>query len=174
MPYSNTPDWRVVVKDKWLLFDADAIISIIAFGAEQLLNDLKQLGITFNYIHPVLLELMNTNSSAEKLKRSTILTQYNFVELLIRDREINLANRIQESLPLNIKFTPSSTDFYLGGVIARYCHNDNAYLLTSNTKDFPMPIYPRKAFIPLHNQTDVKAMTILGLDESKLVDLQEN
>lgn len=168
MPYRASSDWEKVVKEKWLIFDADALISIIAFGAEDLLDKLLKLDAKFAYIHPVLLELMNTDNAKEKLKRTSILGRCNFTQLPITAAETKHATTIQESLPINIKSKPSSTDFYLGGVLAKYTQS-NAFLLTSNTKDFPLPIFPREAFIPLFNDTDVKFISIISLDHTQLV-----
>lgn len=166
MPYQDFPDWQEVVKDKHLIFDTDAIISLIAFEAEEVFGKLKKLGATLNFVNPVLLELMSTESSKEKLKRNSVLSYYGFNELPLTITELKNASRIQQSLPLGIKGNPSAADFYIGGALVHYSH---AYLLTSNIKDFPMPIFTRKAFIPLINKTDFKAICIVGLDSSKLV-----
>ncbi len=83
--------------------------------------------------------------------------------------EIKNASRIQKSMPIGIKGKPSASDYYIGGALTRYARS-NAYLLTSNLKDFPMPIFTREAFIPLVNQTDFKAICVVGLDSSKLVE----
>lgn len=71
-------------------------------------------------------------------------------------------------MPIGIKGKPSATDFYMGGALAHYAHS-NACLLTSNIKDFPLPLFTREAFIPLINQTDFKALCVLGLDKTQLV-----
>lgn len=169
MTYEDTPDWQKVVKDKWLIFDADAIISIIEFKAEILLETFKKLGCTFVYIHPVLLELMNTDTATKRLQRSALLTKWNFTQLGIHQPEQDLSDRIQKSLPIKIKSRPSATDFYLGGTLARYAQSHKALLLTSNTKDFPMPIFTREGFINLQNDTDVKAISLLDVDSSKVL-----
>ena len=169
MPYKDFPEWRTVLKDKHLIFDPDAIISLIMFQAEDILKTLKSLGTTFHYINPVLLELMSTESSTEKLLRNTVLAEYGFEELPITPVELKNATRIQKSLPLGIKGKPSATDYYLGGILAKYAHS-NAYLLTSNVKDFPTPVFTREAFIPLVNQTDFKAICVVGLDSTKLIE----
>jgi len=170
MPYLATPDWKQVVRAKWLIFDTDAIISIIEFKAEDLFNSLKRLGCTFVYIHPVLLELMNTDTVQKRLQRGALLSEHEFTQLNITQTERNLSNRIQKSLPLGVKSKPSSTDFYLGGTLAKYGQSQNAVLLTSNTKDFPMPIFPRLSFINLQNTTEVKAISVLGVDMSKVLE----
>lgn len=170
MPFQSFPNWQDVVRGKWLIFDTDALISIIQFDAMDLFEELRSLGITFTYINPVLLELMNTERSKDKLKRASVLSDYGFTELPVNVAEMKNANRIQKSWPIGVKGNPSSTDYYLGGVLARYS-NESAYILTSNVKDFPQPIFTRKAFIPLVNQTDFKGICIVGIDGSKLVEV---
>lgn len=167
MPFLETPDWKGVVRNKHILFDADPVISVLEFNATNLLDELKNLGCTFIFIHPVLLELMNTDTPRKRLERSALLAKYEFVQIPITQAEIRLADRIQKSLPLKTK--PSSTDYYLGGVLARYTDSSSALLLTSNAKDFPLPVYPRKAFINLQNDTDVKAVSILAVDMRKVL-----
>lgn len=169
MPHQTFPDWQGIVKDKWLLFDADALISLIAFDSLDLLTTLKRLGATFTYINPVLLELMNTSNPREKLLRSRLLSTYGFTQLPITNQEMANADRLQRSWPIGVKGSPSSTDYYLGGTLVRYFHGGRTYLLTSNLRDFPRPLYTRESFIPLTNQTDFKAICIIGVDESHLI-----
>ncbi|HEY5442023.1 MAG TPA: hypothetical protein VIJ68_00620 [Candidatus Saccharimonadales bacterium] len=159
-----------MVRDKWLIFDADAIITIIEFRAQDLFVALKELNCNFTYIHPVLLELMNTDTAQKRLQRGTLLSEHEFTQLTITQAERDLSDRIQKSLPLGVKSKPSATDFYLAGTLAKYGQSQNAVLLTSNTKDFPLPIFPRLGFINLQNTTDVKAVSILGVDMSKVLD----
>lgn len=169
MVYVDFPDWKKVVRGKHLIFDSDAIISILSYKAENLLEMLKNLGVTFNYTHPVLLELMATGSESEKLKRTSILNKYNFTLMPMTATELEQAVVIQNSKPLGYKGNPSVADYYLGATLARLT-GGNTFLLTSNIKDFPMPIFIREAFIPLLNTTDFKAISILSLDRSQLLD----
>lgn len=121
MPYYDTPDWKEVVKDKWLIFDADAIISFIEFNAFTLFKILKYLNCKFVYIHPVLLELMNTDTSQKRLQRAALLIEQEFTQFPINSNETSLSDRIQKSLPLKIKSKPSATDFYLAGYSCKIC-----------------------------------------------------
>lgn len=158
--------WKSIVKDKWLLVDSDAIISIIAFNQEYIFDELKALNVSLLYIHPVLLELMNTNSPATKLQRSKLLVDYDFTELSIKDTEMKSSAQIQRSLPLTCQ--PSPTDLYLGSIIAKHNEKDRL-LLTANIRDFPLPLYTREGHIILQSDTNIKTLTILCLDASKLV-----
>lgn len=169
MPAIDTTDWRRVVQNKHLIFDTDAIITLLAFQAEDIFNRLKDLNVTFNYIHPVVLELMATGSQAEKSKRTSVLLDYDFTMLPIAAKEQSLAVQIQSARPLNYKGNPSVADYYLAAALAKYAHTDSL-LLTSNVKDFPLPLFPRKAVIPLTNMSDLKTVAILGFDQSKLTD----
>jgi predicted nucleic acid-binding protein len=158
--------WKKVVPDKWILFDTDAIISILKFEQEYIFNELYKLGAKFVYIHPVLLELMNTDNPRQKLQRTKLLRDYRFLELPLHADEIKLAGQIQNSLPL--KCQPSPTDLYLGGTLARHPH-ENCLLLTANIKDFPMPVYKRKGHILLQSDQNVKVLSLLVIDKAQLV-----
>lgn len=163
---TEATSWKAVAAHKWVIFDADAIISIVAFSQEYIFDELKSLDVSFVYIHPVLLELMNTNSPTEKLRRSKLLVDYDFVEIPLTASELKHASEIQKSLP--IKSTPSPTDLYLGAALARH-HEEDRFLLTANIKDFPLPLYTRKGYMLLQNTTGVKLLTLLCLDKEMLV-----
>lgn len=170
MPYLDTPEWKEVVRGKNLIFDTDAIISILAFNGIKILDEANSLGCTFSYVSPTTLELMSTDSGAEKLRRADLLKKYSFAELPLTPTEIKNALRIQRSIPINIKGKPSPVDYYIGGALLKYVQNGNTYLLTSNVKDYPQPIYTRESFIPLINQTDFKAISVISIDTAKLVE----
>jgi len=160
--------WKSFINGQWIIFDADAIISILGFEQEYILGELRELNAGFVYINPVLLELMNTNDAKNKLKRSKILIEYEFLELPLKDSEIKLAAQIQRSLPLTCQ--PSPTDLYLGGTLAKH-HEENRLLLTANIKDFPSPLYTRKGHILLQNEKSIKTLSFLCIDKTKLVEL---
>ena len=159
--------WKELVPEKWILFDANAIISILKYEQKHIFNELKELGAEFVYINPVLLELMNTTNSAEKLERSKLLVDYDFKELPLNREEVQLASRIQKSLPLQCQ--PSPADLYLGGTLAKH-YRENRLLLTANIKDFPLPIYTRKGYVLLQKENGVRILTFLCTDNSELVE----
>jgi len=167
MPYpTEVQGWKTVAADKWIIFDTDAVISILEFGQLYILDELKELHAEFVYINPVLLELMNTNDAKRKLQRSKVLVDYDFIELPLHQEEIKLAGRIQKSLPLRCQ--PSPTDLYLGGTLARH-HEENRLLLTANIKDFPLPIYTRKGHLLLQNDHSLKTLSLLCTDNTQLI-----
>jgi len=161
-------DWKSFINGQWIIFDSDAVISILEFGQENIFDELHEKLAGFVYINPVLLELMNTNDPKRKLQRSKVLVDYDFIELSLTDTEIRLAAQIQKSLPLSCQ--PSPTDLYLGGTLARH-HEENRLLMTANIKDFPLPIYTRKGHILLQNEKSIKTLSLLCLDKSKLVEV---
>lgn len=163
---TEVANWTTLVPDKWILFDADAVISILEFNQQHIFDELQQLNAEMAFINPVLLELMNTNDPKRKLQRTKLFTDYEFLELPIHSQEIKLARQIQKSLPF--KCQPSPTDLYLGGTLAKH-HNNNCLLLTANIKDFPMPIYKRKGHILLQNDHSLKTLSLLTVDSSQLV-----
>lgn len=167
MPYpTEVRGWKKIVPNKWIIVDSDALISIQSFGQEYIFDELKELGVSFVYIHPCLLELMSTNKSNDKLKRSKLLVDYGFEALPLTRTEIKLADQIQRSLPLNCQ--PSPADLYLGGTLARH-NNGNRLLLTANIKDFPSPLYTREGHILLQSDSHIKTLSLLCMDNSKLV-----
>ena len=109
---------------------------------------------------------MNTNSATEKLRRSRLLAQYDFTELALTPDVVRSAGQIQESLP--IKSTPSPTDLYLGGTVSQH-HNESWLLLTANIKDFPLPLYNRKGYMLLQNNTNIKLLSFLCVDRAGLL-----
>jgi len=53
-PYVRNPkQWNEAIKDKHLIFDTDAIISILAFKAEAIFDDFKKLKTKNCLIDPV-------------------------------------------------------------------------------------------------------------------------
>jgi len=167
MPYpTESQGWRSVLGDKWLILDSDAVISILSNNQLYVFDEIKEAGVNLLYIHPVLLELMNTNSATDKLRRTKLLVDYDFTELPLTATEIRLAARIQKSLPL--KCQPSPTDLYLGGTLARH-NNGNTFLLTANIRDFPMPIYSREGHVIIQTDFNLKTLTILSIDHSMLI-----
>ena len=70
---SEIQPWQKAVRGRWLIFDTDAIISILAYGRLEVLEELQREAAGFAIIQPVQLELLNTNSSRQKLERSKLL-----------------------------------------------------------------------------------------------------
>lgn len=153
------------MRNKWLIFDAVAVIYLLNNEQKYILDELKKEKVEFLYIHPVLLELMATNNPSDKVERAKLLIDYDFTELNLTRNEIKLAYRIQKSLPL--KCQPSPTDLYLGGTLGS--HTSNTYLVTANIKDFPMPVYTRHGHIIVQSNNNLSTLTILSLDDTKLV-----
>lgn len=161
---SEINPWQTIVKDKWVIFDTDAIISITAFKQTDVLEDLQKVAAGFALIHPVQLELLNTNSSTERLSRNKLLADFDFIELPLQNRHFEAATQIQASMPLSSRASPA--DLYLGSVLID--HHDDRLILTANIKDFPMPIYPRVGHILLQDDHKVKLLTLLSMDKSQV------
>ncbi|MBU2523850.1 hypothetical protein KKG71_01515 [Patescibacteria group bacterium] len=63
VPYiSATVDWREIVKGNHIILDTDAFISILKFGAENIFAEFNRLKTVVCLLHPVIIELRNTNS----------------------------------------------------------------------------------------------------------------
>lgn len=144
---SEISPWQDVVKGKWIIFDTDAIISITAFKQISILEDLQKVAAGFAIIHPVQLELLNTNSGPERLARNKLISDFNFVEIPLKAQHFAAASTIQTNMPVTSQASPA--DLYLGSVLST--HHDDRLILTANIKDFPMPIYPRVGHVLLQN-----------------------
>ena len=164
---SEIISWKSKVKGRWVILDTDAIVSFITYQQEYILKELKDISAGLVLIHPVLLELMNTNSPSEKLARTKLLYDHEITELTLDNTILKHAYKLRESLPLDCQ--PSPTDLYLGGTIGKYS-SGNALLLTGNIKDFPYPTYIREGHLLLQNKKSVKTLTFLSLDFMTLVD----
>ncbi|PJE58202.1 MAG: hypothetical protein COU81_02010, partial [Candidatus Portnoybacteria bacterium CG10_big_fil_rev_8_21_14_0_10_36_7] len=142
------------MKDKFLLFDTDAIISIISYKAEKIFDELKSLNVTNCYIHPVYAELLRTQSNAERIKRQSVISKFLFQKLPLVKKDFDNASLIQIWL-FNKQRYPSPTDLYMAGKLESYPHND-ILLLTSNLNDFLHPLFKRTASIVLQNTVQTK------------------
>lgn len=161
---SEIQPWKSVVEGKWVIFDTDAIASIMVFDRLDLMDELKGVASGFAVIHPVQLELFRTNSSKERIARMKLLNDYDFVEIPLNSRELRAAMDIQKSLPVTSQ--PSAVDLYLGATLINH-HNDRL-VLTANIKDFPMPMYPRVGHMLLQDDRKTKLFTFLSLDREQI------
>lgn len=121
---------------------------------------------TFCLIHPVYIELLQTDNSAESFKRQNILSKYEFLSLLLTKKDFDMASDIQKWLTQNRSFTASPTDLYLGSKLASF--SKDIFLLTGDLKDFPCPLYNRKARIILQNNKESKILYFLTFNHDEL------
>lgn len=98
---SQIKPWKEILKGKWVIFDADAVISITSFSQIDILNEMQKVVSGFAIIHPIQLELMNTNSPKMRLERSKLLVDFDFIELPFGTKELEGAGRIQRSMPIS-------------------------------------------------------------------------
>lgn len=162
------PDWADIVSGKFLLFDSDAIISLIEYEAKDLFLELEKLGVEFCIIHPVYVELLKTDNPAKRVERQQLLDQYKFTVLPLTKGEMDKARDIQEYLLLSKSYTASPTDLYLGGRLATFTKQASIYLLTSNLSDFPSTLYKRETGIVLQNNKSTKIISILSINREEL------
>lgn len=175
-PYLSQPkDWKQVLKGKHLLFDTDALISILAFKAESIFEDFKALDTKNCLIHPVYVELRRCDKEAEIFKRLQIIKEEHFSILPLTKEEIGQTNLIQDWLSSRSK-KPSVTDLYLGGFMARYSHSSqkNIILLSGNISDFIFPLFKREASIILQNDRQSKLLHCLSLNSDILETFGQN
>jgi hypothetical protein len=148
------------IKDKNLLFDTCAIIDILKLGVEPLLKELKNNGCLFSVIHPIVVELSRTDQVQDRVRRLSILDQYEFMELsLNKIGLLEKAKELQEELHI-YHCHPDPEDIYLGATIATTGRND-LFLLTTNHSDFPLPVYKREGNIVIQNNNRVGVISLL-------------
>ena len=166
-PYlPELPPWEQFLQTKHVLIDADALITIRLYEAEVLLERMKEIEVTICSIHPVYVEISNTNSKVERINRQLLFSKY--IELLpLSEKDYKLAEDIQVWLSQQKIFTASPTDLYLGGKLAFYRHN-NIFLLTGNISDFPYPLFERVSGIILQKFNQSKLLHLLKFNHSFL------
>lgn len=155
-------DWKRIIKNKHVLFDACAIIKLIDFKAESILAQFIKLDCTLTYINPVFIELMRTDRLPDRIERSRILNEYGFVQIAMTPSMLKKASDIQEELHA-VNCHPDPEDIYLGATI-NILKNDQ-YLITNNHKHFPSPIYKRQAQIIIQNDREMQILSILSYNE---------
>jgi len=163
---NDSPDWKNVCKLKHVLFDTDAIISIIEFGAQSLFDEFKNIKATNCYIHPTYTELLATDNSTKRVLRQNLILKKDFNMLPLTKNEFDNASNAQTWLALK-KCYPSPTDLYLAGRLASFQH-DKILLLTGNISDFPYPLFERKAIIILQNEKQMKILSFLNINHEEL------
>lgn len=167
-PYlDNLSPWIPVIKYKHLLFDTDAIISILEYDALSLCDKLKDQGVIFCLIHPIYIELLKTDNLSKRIERQTFIDDYDFQFLPLTSKEMDKAKDIQSYLLTSKSYTASPTDLYLGGRLCTLSpknSSENIYLITSNLADFPHPLYIRKSGIVLQNNKSSKILHLLQIN----------
>ncbi|MBD3279989.1 hypothetical protein GF389_00510 [Candidatus Dojkabacteria bacterium] len=156
-------------RSKNILFDTDAIVSILAYNSKQILNDLRDESISFSLIDPIRKELVNTKKEKERIDRLNLLDEFEFIDIPITKKEIDYSTRIQ-TWHARYECFPSIPDLYLGGTLAKYSKREagNILLFTSNVKDFRSPLFRRKGYIIFQNKQSVKTASLLDIDMTLL------
>lgn len=159
-------DWKTSCSGKCILFDTNAIIALIEYKAQKLMEDLGQCGAYGAYIHPVQVELLATQKELLRLERSDFMTVNGFNPLPLTSKHLELAIRLQAELN-KYQCQPEPTDLYLGSVLAAHI-GDKMLILTGNVSDFPYPIYQRVGQIILQGNKSNQVLSLLDVDRSVL------
>jgi hypothetical protein len=157
----HLPNWKKFLKNKYLIFDTDAIVSISKYNASNLLDELIKLNADLNFIDPVHKELFATDNKKDVSERVEVMQKMK--ELPLTPTEIRHANTIQKELTIH-DCHPSPTDLYLAGFLMKY-NNNKTFLITSNLKDFPFPIFKRNSSIILQSNNSTKTLSVLSLNQ---------
>lgn len=164
MAIAQHTDWRVVLKNNWLLWDTSAIIRAIQFEAEKIFEELEGIDVANVYISPVELELLATKNRIDKLKRSDLMAEHlSLMPFTIK--ELNMAKRLQAAI--GSIGQPSAADLYVGATLAA-SGSDKFYMVTHNIVDFPAPFFRKECFITLFTDVGVCSLAVLSFDKSTL------
>ena len=158
LPHGN---WKLLLKDKCVLFDTNAIIAASDCKAGGLIEELATAGSYPAYSHPVYIELLRTEKQVVQAERINFLVTNNFIPFPLSQEEIKIATKLQ-ALLYKLGCRPSPADIYLGAALARH-RGDLLYLLTANTKDFPHPVYNREGYIVLQDANHTQVFTLTKL-----------
>ena len=113
----EAPNIERLITKKHLILDTNVFIHLITFKATTLLDFLEKQNAVLCTIHPVMLELLNTNNDAERLIRQSLLDRV--LLLPLEEKVIKKAYDIQLALSFYQTY-PEPTDLYLASVLARY------------------------------------------------------
>jgi len=150
------------LNEKDLLFDANAIIKIVDFEANYIIEKLMKEKVALLHTHQVFLELMATDNVSLRTKRQLFLDQYGFGEIPhIETKARAKAVKLQEELH-KLDCHPSPTDLYLGACLdTQVTGSTKTFLVTANIKDFPAPIFKKMGFLVLNSDKNVQAFTVV-------------
>ncbi len=148
-------------KDKWLLWDTCALIRIVDCDANNLMNHLNQVVTENVTIKPVILELGATKDQKMALKRMGYVEKY-MGTILRTNLDIagDKTSEIQAQLPRNSQ--PGAVDLMLASTLAKHGTNDKMLLVTENIQDFPEPLFTKKGFLMVSNDTKSYGLTLLS------------
>lgn len=159
------PNLFQLLQHKHILFDTSAIDILLKFKATNLLSELQSQECKFCYIHPIFIELMRTDTLAKRQERKTLLDDFEFQTIPLISNILDKAKDLQLSLSAYSCY-PSPTDLYLGGTLAHFSEGA-IFLLTSNVKDFPCPLFERAGQIIIQGDRNVQVLSLLALDHSE-------
>lgn len=162
---NNFPDSLKILEYKYLLFDSNVLINLLDDFNTEILDILQEHNVTFSIIHPVYVELLNTNNATKRAERQQALSTYKFNILPLNKLEFDYARETQVWLSLKQCF-PEPTDLYLAGTIARY--SPNLFLVTSNLKHFPYPLFNRKCYAIIQNVNQAQIINFIKINKKIL------
>jgi len=157
---------------KKILFDTDAIIGIIEYQATELLDLLRRNKVDFHHIHPVYIELANTDNKKKQTERFDLLFKYRFNALSLTSIEMKNALKIQARLySLNCRTEP--TDLYLAGTLLKFQPN-SIYLLSGNFTHFPYPVFTRSAHVIFQSKVNGKVFSLFEINRKEIKPLKDS
>lgn len=164
----DIPDKKILQRQN-VLFDANSLINIIDYDAYDLLEKLRvDYKVTFATIHPVLVELYNSNNSPLRAQRQLLIDRYEFVVMPLDKNNFDHARKIQV-WDSKVDCFPAPTDLYLGSILYQYSRSaEKVLLLTGDLKDFPRPLFVRTGHIVLLSEKSSLLLTLLSINIQEL------
>ncbi len=162
----EVPDWKEIISsEKFVLFDSDAVIAILKYKADGVMDEFHKKGVSCFTIHPVEVELKRTNSQNERSARELWLQKHDVGNYPFWKDE-SIMKKVEEIRMYlqNLGRYPTPIDLYLGAIIGKFSTNKKTYLLTGNTNDFPLPLFRREAYIILQTKFTYKILVFLSVD----------
>lgn len=137
-------------------FQSDAVFAII-----------KSNGFTILGFHIQTLEVMATKNDQERITRQDYQNKHIEYNLPLTEDISKDADLIQQKL-FSMRCFPGAVDLYLAAILKKY--SDSLYLLTRDSKDFPVSLFPRKGYIVMDSERHSVHFSLLSIDASTFTD----
>ncbi len=135
------------LKISHIFFDACTINSFVDFQADEEMTAITSLGAIPCLILPIYLEILRGSDLAQRVRRQGFLDRHKFVnvghqERMINEKALDLQRQLHE-----VNCHPEPEDLYLGAHLKSSV--GQTFILSSNARHFPVPIYEKAGFIIL-------------------------
>lgn len=165
--YIDGNSWKDLIKSKKVIFDSDALITILDKQANDLIKIFEELKVLKCIIEPVKIELNATNNKLMQVERQDFILKNRFSSLPFPQKQaefFKFINSVQLFLS-DKKHSISVVDLFLIGYLHTY---SDSVLLTGNIQDFKFSIFKRIGIIVVQNNDGAKVLYLLTLNKAQL------